>query len=415
MNSLFVLLVAILVAQYLLESTATLLTLRNLQSPPPPELHDLYDKNTRLTSIQYNRSSLILRLTRQTCSIIVMLIILTYSLFAPLDTLIRSVGFSSTVTGTIFISTLLFAQYLLNIPFTLYSTFILEARYGFNQTSLSTFIMDQFKAIFLTVLLGVPVLLSVLYVFENTYNGWIYCWLGLTFFSLLLQFIAPVWIMPLFNTFSPLSNGPYLEEVQSFLKKLDFRISGLFTMDGSKRSTKGNAFFTGFGVTRKIVLFDTLLSLLSPQEVVAVLAHEIGHFKRHHIHKMFLIRTVYTAMMFYIFSVFLEYPVFSYSAGFAEHSIYAGLISFSLFFTPIETVSASITNYISRLHEYEADLFSAQKTGVPSHLVAGLKKLSTSHLSVITQHPLEIILHYSHPPLEMRLRHLSDKSEEVNP
>lgn len=415
MNFLFLFLVAVLVLQYLLESTTTLLALRNLQSPPPPELNDLYDKNTRLTSIQYNRSNFILRLTRQTCSIIVLLIILIYSLFAPLDTLIRSVGFSSTVTGTIFISTVLFAQYLVNLPFTLYSTFILEARYGFNQTSISTFVMDQFKAIFLTVLLGVPVLLSVLYVFENTYNAWIYCWLGLTFFSLLLQFVAPVWIMPLFNTFSPLPKGPYLEEIQSFLEKLDFRISGLFTMDGSKRSTKGNAFFTGFGITRKIVLFDTLLSLLSPNEVVAVLAHEIGHYKKHHVHKMFLIRSIYTALMLYFFSLFLKYPVFSYSIGFVEHSIYAGFISFSIFCSPLETVTTSITNYISRRHEYEADLFSVQKTGHTEHLVSGLKKLNTSHLSVMTPHPLEILLHYSHPPLVMRLRNLSRKVEEVTP
>lgn len=318
-------------------------------------------------------------------------------------------------TGLLFTGALALLSFVAGLPFSIYSTFVIEERFGFNQTSVKTFILDIVKGTLLSVILGGPLLALILWFFMvSGVYGWLYCWVGVVVFSIVLQFLAPVLIMPLFNKFSPLEEGALQEKILKYAEQENFKLKGIFTMDGSKRSTKLNAFFTGFGKFRKIVFYDTLLEKLSESEVLAVLAHEMGHFKLKHIIKMLLASIVQTGIMFYLLSLFIGNSGLSQAFAMEHTSIYASLIFFGFLYSPISLLVGIFFNYISRKNEFEADNYAATTTKAPEFLISGLKKLCQANLSNLTPHPVVVFIQYSHPPVLTRIRNLEKQGSKLN-
>ncbi len=293
----------------------------------------------------------------------------------------------------------------MSLPFSVYSTFVIEEKYGFNKTTPKTFVLDILKGWLLGVVIGAPVFSAVLWFFGQTGPmAWAYCWGALTVIQIFLMFIAPVVIMPIFNKFIPLEDRELKEAIEEYAKKQDFKMKGVFSMDGSKRSTKSNAFFTGFGRFRRIVLFDTLISKHTTEELVSILAHEMGHYKKKHILKSMIISILSTGLMFYILSIFMNNSGLFMAFQMEHVSIYASLFFFGFLYAPIEMVLSIFGNMLSRRHEYEADAWAVRTYRRPQSMIAALKKLSVDNLSNLTPHPLKVFLSYSHPPVLERIR-----------
>jgi STE24 endopeptidase len=307
----------------------------------------------------------------------------------------------------LFIGFLVALKGLLNLPFDVYATFGIEARFGFNRTTWRTYLLDRCKGVLLGLAIGVPLLALVLLFFQNAGpHAWWLCWLIVVMVMLAVHYVAPTWIMPLFNCFEPLSSGELRDAITAYARRIDFALDNIFVMDGSKRSSKANAFFTGFGRHRRIVLFDTLISNHSVDELVAVLAHEMGHYKQRHVLKMMLIGIGQSGLMFYILSWFISYPAL-FEAFYVQHvSVYAGLVFFGLLYTPLDAVSGLVMQYMSRRHEYAADRFAVQTAPQGRSLATALKKMSVDHLSNLDPHPLYVFLNYSHPPVIQRVEAL---------
>jgi STE24 endopeptidase len=290
-----------------------------------------------------------------------------------------------------------------------YRTFVLEARYGFNRTRPGTFVLDRLKTLGLSVVLGIPVLAAVLAFFQYAGRAaWLYSWVLLTLVSLAMQYVAPTWLMPLFNRFEPLAEGSLRDRLLTFAQTVSFPLKSVLVMDGSRRTSKSNAFFTGFGNNRRVVLYDTLISKHSEDELEAIVAHEIGHYKRHHIPILTLTGVLHTGILFFLLSrVLLSRPLFA-AVGVAEPSVYIGLVLFGLLYVPAELILSPALNALSRRFEFEADAFAAHSTGRPNALASALKALTVDHLGNLTPHPLYVALHYTHPPLRDRLLALQD-------
>ncbi len=404
MNTWFFIVLLFLVTEYLVHTASTLATLKALSPVVPDEFAEIYSADEYRKSQQYTEARSRFSLIRSSISFLVLLIFFLAGGFNAVDNLVRTAGYGSIITGLLFTGTLLFINGLTQLPFSIYSTFVIEERFGFNTTSVRTFILDILKATILAVLLGGPLLALLLWFFESAGSlAWIYGWLGVTLFSLFIQFLAPILIMPLFNKFSPLEQGPLYEAIYSYAQKEHFALKGIFTMDSSKRSTKLNAFFTGIGKFKKIVFFDTLVERLTTEEIVAVLGHEMGHFKKKHTLKMTSISIAQTGILFFLLSLVLENQGL-FEAFHMEHlSVYASLIFFSFLLTPINLIMSLLFNLLSRRHEYEADAYAVQTSRKKDTLISGLKKLCQANLANLTPHPLTVFLEYSHPPILARI------------
>jgi len=407
MNAWLIFILFILIFSFLLEAVVSFLNLKSLNPTLPPEFADTYDQNKYDESQKYASVTIKFGLLENGYSTAITIIFLLYGGFNIIDNWARNFGYGEIITGLIFSGILVSLSFLSTLPFSIYSTFYIEERFGFNRTTIKTFILDILKGSLLALILGAPLLALLLWFFMSTGSyGWLFCWIGVSIFTLILQFLAPVLIMPLFNKFSPIEDGVLKRDILQYADKENFKIQGIYTMDGSKRSSKLNAFFTGFGSFRKIVFFDTLLEKLDPSEIIAVLAHEMGHFKLKHIIKMILGQTVQTGVMFYILSLFLGNKALSDAFGMQHMSIYSSLIFFGFIYSPVSMLISIIFNAISRKHEYDADRYAAETTANPEMLIEGLKKLSLANLSNLTPHPLHVFLHYSHPPVLMRIKKL---------
>ena len=410
MNPFFLIILVALVLDFVLRLAASLLNLKALKLELPPTLEGVYNPEDYSNSQEYTRESTRFDLVASTFQLLLLLSFWFAGGFNYLDQIVRAWGFVPIVSGLLYISILLVAYSLLTLPFSVYATFVIEERFGFNRTTPRTFLMDRVKGLALATLLGAPLLAGILSFFE--YSGlyaWLYCWLVITIFSLVMQFIAPTWIMPLFNKFTPLEPGKLKEAILNYARSVNFPIKNVFVMDGSKRSTKANAFFTGFGRNKRIALFDTMIEQHLVSELVAVLAHEIGHHKKKHILQGMIISILHTGVVFFLLSVFLGSHGL-YEAFYMEQlSIYAGLLFFGLLYTPIELLLSIVMQMISRKNEYEADCFAAETIDEPGSLVNALKRLSTSNLSNLTPHPFYVFLNYSHPPLLQRVHTIQQK------
>jgi STE24 endopeptidase len=407
MNPYLVFILAVLLGEYLLSLCMSWLELRALSQEVPQELRDVYDPDKYKKSQRYTRATTRFSLIRETITLPVILVFILGGGFNKIDLFARSFNQGSIVTGLIFTGTVALFSALLSLPFSVYATFVIEERFGFNTTTIQTFFLDMLKAVVLSVCIGGPLLAMVFWFFETTGTlAWFYCWIGVTLFTFALQFVAPVLIMPLFNKFIPLEEGELKEQITSYAKAQQFAMKGVYTMDGSKRSTRLNAFFTGFGRFRRIVFFDTLVEKLTPSEIVAVLAHEMGHYKHRHIFKMMAASVLQTGIMFYMLSLFLGNRQLFDAFGMEHISVYAGLFFFGFLYSPVSMLLSIVFNYFSRKHEYEADAWAVQTTGTHDDLVNGLKKLSSHNLSNLTPHPFNVFITASHPPLLARIQAL---------
>lgn len=407
MNIFAVIILAALAANYLLNLISDLLNLKALKKPMPGEFRDVCDEEKYRKSQEYTRTNTRFGIISSTFSIVVLLVFWFAGGFNWVDQFARDLGYGTIVTGLIFVGLLMLGQRILSLPFSIYSTFVIEERFGFNKTTPATFVTDLLKGILLLVLLGGPLLAGVIAIFEFLgAEAWVYAWIVVIIFTLFVQFIAPTWIMPLFNKFVPLEDGELKQAILDYADRVSFPLRGIYTIDGSRRSSKSNAFFTGFGKNKRIALFDTLIENHKVPELVAVLAHEVGHFKKKHIPKNMVISFLHTGVMLFLLSLFIRMPGLHEAFFMQEISVYAGLVFFGLLYAPIEMVLSVVMQVVSRKHEFEADRFAAETTGDPGSMIAVLKKLSADNLSNLTPHPFHVFLNYSHPPVAERIRAL---------
>lgn len=316
----------------------------------------------------------------------------------------RAVGWNDIWTGLGFILCLTTLSFVLSLPFSLYGTFVIEEKFGFNKTDLGTYALDTIKSLILSGLIGIPLLLGILYFFEYAGSiAWLYVWVLVIVVSLVMQVIAPIWIMPIFNKFTRLEEGELKQSIMEYAERVGFTYDNVYVIDGSRRSAHSNAFFTGFGKTKRIVLFDTLIEQLNKDEIVSVIAHEVGHNKKGHILLGTALGILHTGALLFLLSLVLENRLL-FDAFFMENtSVYASIMFFGLLFTPVNLVMSPLLQLVSRKHEYQADHWAVETTANRQHLVSGLKKLAAKNLANLSPHRLFVVLNYSHPPLSNRI------------
>jgi STE24 endopeptidase len=407
MNIFSILILAAVLLEFVLDLTAKLLNLKALKLEPPASLSDIYPADKYRKAQEYTLESTQFSLVTSTFGLVLLLVFWFMGGFNWLDLVVRSWGFGNIVNGLLYTGILILAYSLIMLPFSVYGTFNIEQRYGFNRTTPLIFVTDRIKGLLLAVVLGAPLLAAVLALFELADNmAWLYCWAAATAYSLIIEFIAPNWIMPLFNKFTPLAEGELRTAIFDYAKSVDFPIQNVFIMDGSKRSSKSNAFFTGFGRNKRIALFDTLVAQHTVPELVAVLAHEIGHFKKKHIIQALIISILHMGLLFFLLSLLLSSPGLYQAFYMAQPSIYTGFIFFGLLYTPLEILLSVLLNMLSRKNEAAADRFAASTTAEPIKMADALKKLAADNLSDLTPHPFYVFLYYSHPPLLQRINEI---------
>jgi STE24 endopeptidase len=404
-NTFAIIILAALVLDFSLKLVSDLLNLKSLKLELPFVLQDIYNQEDYRKSQEYLRTTTRFGLVDSSFTLLILLAFWFSGGFNWFDQVVTGWNFVPVVTGLRYIGILLFAYSLIKLPFDIYSTFVIEERFGFNKTTRRTFLLDMLKGFILALLLGGLLLAGILALFQYVgIYAWVYCWAAVVIFSLAMQYVAPTWIMPLFNKYTPMAEGELKEAILKYTGSVNFPIKNIFVMDGSKRSSKSNAFFTGFGRNKRIALFDTLIAQHSVPEMVAVLAHEVGHYKKKHILQGMIISIVHTGVLFFLLSLFLTSPGLYQAFGIGYQPIYAGLLFFGLLYTPIELVLSVVMQMLSRKNEYEADRFAAETIDEPNNLIVALKKLSATNLSNLTPHPFYVFLNYSHPPLLQRIQ-----------
>ena len=394
-----------LAVDYLLSSIADLLNLKALDPELPAELSGVYDADSYRRSQDYTRVATRFGFVASTFDLGVLLAFWLAGGFHRLDLWLRGFELGPLATGLLFIGILGAAKGILSIPFAVYSTFVIEERFGFNRTTGKTFVLDMIKGLGLAIVIGGPVLALMLLFFERAGAGaWIYCWLAFSLFTVVLQLIVPVWILPLFLKFTPLEEGELRERLSAYARSVGFALQGIFVIDGSRRSSRANAFFTGLGRAKRIALFDTLIDNHSDDEIVAVLAHEVGHYKKKHLLKGLALQVANSGVVFYLLSIFLSHQGLFDAFYMEQPSIYAGLVFFGLLFAPVELLLSLFINRWMRRHEFEADRYAADTLEQPEAMASALKKLAADNLSNLTPHPFYVQLNHSHPPALERVR-----------
>ena len=383
-----------------LELAATLLNLKAFPSNVPPMLEGLMDAEKLDRARDYLRVNARFGILQSTVSLVVLLIFWSLGGFGWLDGVARSFTGSPVGAGLIFLTLLFTGQSLISLPFSIYDTFVIEQRFGFNRATPKTFILDRLKGIALAAALGLPLAAGILWIFGNVAHAWLWAWGLLTAFQLVLTYLAPSLIMPLFNKFTPMPEGGLKRDIEALGVKCGFPLTGVFVMDGSKRSTKANAFFTGLGKRKKIALFDTLVEKSSPPELLGVLAHEIGHFRCGHIRQRLAIGILQTAVIFYLLGLAVD-PDGKFSRvlfdafGMRKISPHVGLVLLSILLEPVSKALGVLAHAWSRRHEFEADAYAANVTGDGAALGEALKKMTADHLSHPSPAPLRVWLNYT--------------------
>lgn len=400
---------AALVADYCVERVADVLNLRALRREPPEGLEDLYDPEKYRRSQGYTRDKTRLGIVSSTTGLAVLLGFWFLGGFDALDLWLRDLtGDVGTVgRGILYLGLLGLAGSLLSLPFSAYSTFVIEERYGFNRTTVKTFVLDLVKSSAVGIALGAPLLAAVLWLFDSMDTwAWAVCWAVAAGYILLVQWIGPRWILPLFNELAPLEEGELRDAITSYARAEGYDLDQVRVMDASRRSTKANAFFTGFGRTKRLTLFDTLVEKLEPDQVVAVVAHEMGHYRRGHIVQGITAALAHQGAVLFLLSVFLEQTGLYAAFAMTATPIYAGFVFFGLLMTPVERLLGLALNALSRRHELEADRYAVETTGRPEALATGLKRIAAENLTNLTPHRFQVLLRHGHPPLHRRLREL---------
>jgi len=405
-NIFFWIILVAVVGIFILDLFSEWLNIKGLRLELPQEFKDVFDQEKYSKSLEYTHVTTKFGAVQSSFDLIIFLFFWIVGGFGWLSNIIIELGHGPVTSGLLFFSTLFIAAGLMNLPFEIYDTFKIEAKFGFNKTTRSTFIGDKIKGLFLGALIGLPVLGLIIWLFESFENAWLWGWIFLSGFSLLMAYLAPAVILPLFNKFEPLEEGELKSAINDMAETCKFPLTELSVMDGSKRSSKSNAFFTGFGKNKKIALYDTLIANHSTSELVAVLAHEIGHFKKKHIMQTLFLGIAQTGILFFVLGFFIKYEPLSSAFGVNKPSVYCSLLFFTLLFKPISKILSVLMNILSRKNEFEADAYAADVTGNADSLITALKKLSADNLSNLTPHPFYVFMHYSHPPVSLRIKEL---------
>ncbi len=408
-NTIFYLILIIPVTGFVIERILDHLNSTLWSDKVPEKLRGICDDEAYRKSQLYKKENDRLSLWSSSVNLAIILAAIIWGWFAYIDKAAGSLSDNNMVIALIFFGIIGFFSDLVNIPFGYYDSFVIEKKYGFNTMSIKTFITDHLKSWLLALIIGVPVLgLIVWFYYKTGKNFWLYAWAVITMFSVFINFFYSELLVPLFNKQTPLQAGSLRQALEDFSGKAGFRLKDIYVIDGSKRSTKANAYFSGFGPKKRIVLFDTLMTELTEEEIVAVLAHEIGHYKKKHILISMLLSVILTGFMLFLFSLVVNNPALSGALAAERPSFHLGLVVFGILYSPLSLLIGLFTNYLSRKNEFEADYF-VKENYKPEILADALKKLSVKNLSNMMPHPAYVFFHYSHPPLLSRLEKLSSR------
>jgi len=404
---LFYIIIGLLVADFIFERFLEYLNSTQWSDQLPAELKGIFDDEKYRQQQAYEKVNFRFSLISSTFSFILVLLMFLLAGFAWVNNLALYVTTNPILVALVFFGILVLVSDLLTTPFSVYDTFVIEEKFGFNKTTPKTFIFDKLKGYLIGAIIGGGLLSLIIYIYQlTTTSFWIYAWLIVSLFSVFMVLFYSNLIVPLFNKQTPLPDGELKSAIKGFSDKVGFKLDNIYVIDGSKRSTKANAYFTGLGSKKRIVLYDTLINDLTVNELVAVLAHEIGHYKKHHVIWSLLLGVLQTGIVLFIFSLFVGSPELSAALGVKTPSFHIGLIAFGILYSPLSMITGLAMNVLSRKNEYQADGF-AGKYFDGKELASALKKLSVKNLSNLKPHPVYVYFHYSHPTLLQRLNALN--------
>ena len=405
MNSehIFYIIIGILTAQFIFDQCLNFLNKRKVNSGIPKELEGIYDEEKYKKQQAYKKANYSFGLLGETLSFTIMIIVLFAEGFAVLNNWIVDLSPRPIIRSLLFFSVIGMASLILNLPLSIYGTFVIEERFGFNKTTALTFVFDMLKSMLLFVLIGGPLIALVIWLYNISGSCfWLYAWMVISGFSIFIAMFYTSLILPLFNKQTALEDGELRDAIEAFSLKAGFKLDNVFVMDGSKRSTKANAFFSGLGSRKRIVLYDTLINDLQTEEIVAVLAHEIGHYKLKHTLWSTVAGVLQSGVVLYVFGLIVGSPVLSSALGVQEPNFHIGILAFGILYTPVSFVTEIFMTVLSRKNEYAADAYAAN-FNLGDALISGLKTISSNALSNFTPHPAYVFFHYSHPPLLQRI------------
>ena len=392
--------------QFILETVLDYLNAKRYNDPIPEELNDVFDADEYKKSQAYKKTNYRFGLLTSTFSFLLTLCFLVFGGFEWIDQLVRSVTTQPIPMALMFFGVIMIGSDVVTLPLSYYSTFVIEEKFGFNKTTKGTFFLDKIKGWLMTAVVGGLLLAVIIWFFQWAGNNfWLYAWALVSFFTVFMNLFYSKLIVPLFNKQTPLEDGSLKTKIEAFAKNVGFELNNIFVIDGSKRSTKANAYFSGFGKEKRVTLYDTLINDLDEEEIVAVLAHEVGHYKKKHIIFNLIASLLLTGITLFVLSLFVNNPAVSIAIGVSQPSFHAALIGFGILYSPISEITGLIMNHFSRKFEYQADDY-AKDTYAALPLITSLKKLSKNSLSNLTPHPAFVFMHYSHPTLLDRIQNL---------
>jgi STE24 endopeptidase len=406
-TTLFYIIIVIICVNFIIDKILEAINAKHYNDAIPEELNDVYEDAEYKKSQAYKAVNYKFGVWSSTFSVVLTLGFLMFGGFEYVDTLARSYTTNPIGVGLLFFGIIMLASDIITTPFSYYKTFIIEEQFGFNKTTKTTFFLDKIKGLIMMVVIGGGLLALILWFYDITGQWfWLYAWGIVTVFTVFMNMFYSKLIVPLFNKQTPLQDGPLREKIAHYAQTVGFNLSKIFVIDGSKRSTKANAYFSGFGNEKRVTLYDTLINDLTDDEIVAVLAHEVGHYKKKHIIVNLFASILLTGLTLYILSVFISNPLLSYALGVSTPSFHVGLIAFGLLYAPISEITGLLMNHLSRTFEYQADDY-AKTTYKAESLITALKKLSKNSLSNLTPHKAYVFVHYSHPTLLQRIKNLT--------
>nr|WP_321410287.1 M48 family metallopeptidase [uncultured Carboxylicivirga sp.] len=408
-QTMYYIILAILVVQFVFDQWMEWLNKTRWQAELPAELEGIYEAEKYTKQHEYRKANYGFGVLSDVFSFVVMIVFLMAGGFALVNGWVMNWSENTIVQSLLFFAVIGFGSSIIGIPFSIYGTFVIEERFGFNKTTPKTFVLDIFKSMLVTALIGGPLLAVIMWIYSVAGSYfWLYAWMVSSAFMIFMTMFYTSLILPLFNKQKPLEEGELRDALEAFSKKAGFKLDNIFVMDGSKRSTKANAFFSGLGAKKRIVLYDTLINDLKTDEIVAVLAHEVGHYKLKHTLWGTLTGVLQTGVILFVFGLVVGSPLLSQALGVEEPNFHIGMLAFGLLYSPVSFVTGIIMSVVSRKNEYAADAYAAGFQ-LGDHLISGLKTISVNALSNLTPHPLYVFFHYSHPPLLERIKAIRNK------
>ena len=406
-STLFNILITILLIKFVIDSVLNHLNAKHFNDTLPNDISDVYEINEYQQSQSYKKTNHNFSKITSLFSLITTLLFFFFNGFSIVDEIARGFSNNIIIITLIFFGIIIIGSDIISIPFSLYKTFVIEEKFGFNKSTKKLFFLDKIKGLLMTIILGGSILSIITWFYEFTGNYfWIYTWLLITTFSVFLNMFYSKLIVPLFNEQTILEEGDLKNEIVKYVNSVGFKANNIYVLNGSKRSTKANAYFSGFGNQKRITLYDTLINDLENNEIVAVLAHEVGHYKRKHILYNLTSSIILTGFALFVLSLFIKTPLLSLALGVSHPSFHIGLIAFGILYSPVSQILGVFMNYMSRNFEYQADNY-AKNTFSASPLISSLKKLSKNSLSNLTPHYLYVFFHFSHPTLLDRIKNLN--------